>query len=112
MAIGLGTSRMQILLHLRLPNALPSLFAGIRISSGLAVIGAITGELFAGSAQVGVGGIGYAIQYARSQLETDYLFALVAAATVLGFAFFFTVMFVEWLFLHKWHESARAPEAE
>jgi len=105
-------SRMQILLKLRLPNALPSLFTGIRISSGLAVIGAITGELFAGSARVGVGGIGYAIQYARSQLETDYLFALVAAATVLGFAFFFAVMFVEWLFLHKWHESARAPEAE
>jgi NitT/TauT family transport system permease protein len=105
-------SRMQILLKLRLPHALPALFTGIRISSGIAVIGAITGELFAGSARVGVGGIGYAIQYAHAQLETDYLFALVAAATVLGFTFFFAVMFLEWYFLHKWHESARAPEAE
>jgi NitT/TauT family transport system permease protein len=43
-------------------------------------------------------------------LQTDYLFALVAAATVLGFAFFFLVMFFEWYFLHRWHESARAPE--
>jgi NitT/TauT family transport system permease protein len=105
-------SRMQVLLKLRLPHALPALFTGVRISSGIAVIGAITGELFAGSARVGVGGIGYAIQYAHAQLETDYLFALVAAATVLGFAFFFAVMFLEWYFLHQWHESVRAPEAE
>jgi NitT/TauT family transport system permease protein len=107
-----NATRGQVLLHLRLPHALPSLFTGIRISSGIAVIGAITGELFAGSARVGVGGLGYAIQYASAQLQTDYLFALVAAATVLGFTFFFTVMFLEWFFLHKWHESARAPEAE
>ncbi len=102
----------QILLRLRLPHAMPALFTGIRISSGISVIGAITGELFAGSARVGVGGIGYAIQYASAQLETDYLFALVAAATVLGFFFFFAVMFFEWYFLHKWHESARTPEEE
>ena len=107
-----NASRGQILLRLRLPHAMPSLFTGIRISSGIAVIGAITGELFAGSARVGVGGIGYAIQYASAQLETDYLFALVAAATVLGFIFFFAVMFLEWYFLHKWHESARTPEDE
>jgi NitT/TauT family transport system permease protein len=107
-----NASRSQVMLHLRLPHALPSIFTGIRISAGIAVIGAITGELFAGSARVGVGGIGYAIQYAKSQLETDYLFALVVAATVLGFAFFFAVMFVEWLFLHKWHDSARTPDAE
>ncbi|RXH57819.1 ABC transporter permease [Granulicella sibirica] len=105
-------SRAQILLKLRLPHAMPSLFSGIRISSGIAVIGALTGELFAGSARVGVGGIGYAIQYASSQLETDYLFALVAAATFLGFTFFFTVMFLEWYFLHQWHESARTADAE
>ena len=102
-----NASRAQILLKLRLPHAMPALFTGIRIASGIAVIGAITGELFAGSARVGVGGIGYAIQYAVAQLETDYLFALVAAATLLGFVFFFAIMFVEWYFLHNWHESAR-----
>ena len=105
-------SRAQVLFKLRLPHALPSLFAGIRISSGIAVIGAIIGELFAGSARVGVGGLGYAIQYASAQLETDYLFALVGAATLLGFCFFFTAMFLEWFFLHHWHESARAYDIE
>jgi NitT/TauT family transport system permease protein len=107
-----NASPAQKLLKLRLPHAIPSLFVGIRIASGIAVIGAITGELYAGSSQVGVGGLGYSILYASSQLQTDYLFALVLAATVLGFAFFFAVMFLEWYFLHRWHESARVPEAE
>jgi NitT/TauT family transport system permease protein len=98
----------QVLFKLRLPNAMPSLFVGIRISAGIAVIGAITGELFAGSSRVGEGGLGYSILYASNQLETDYLFALVFAATVLGFLFFFIGMFLEWYFLHNWHESNRS----
>jgi len=103
-----NASRLQILTRLRLPHAVPSLFVGIRIAAGISVIGAITGELFAGSTRVGQGGLGYAILYASAQLQTDYLFALVLAATVLGFAFFFISMFLEWYFLHNWHESVRA----
>ena len=102
-----NASRVQLLTRLRLPHAVPSLFVGIRIAAGISVIGAITGELFAGSARVGEGGLGYSILYAMAQLQTDYLFALVLAATVLGFAFFFVVMFLEWHFLHNWHDSAR-----
>jgi NitT/TauT family transport system permease protein len=102
----------QILFKLRLPNALPSLFTGIRISAGISVIGGLTGELFAGSTRVGEGGLGYAIIYANNQMETSYLFALVFAATVLGFTFFFIVMFLEWLALHNWHESSRPQTAE
>ena len=107
-----NASPAQILFKLRLPHSVPSLFVGIRIASGIAVIGAITGELYAGSSSVGVGGLGYSILYASSQLQTDYLFALVLAATVLGFGFLFLAMFLEWYFLHDWHESARAPESE
>jgi NitT/TauT family transport system permease protein len=95
-----------------LPHAVPSLFVGIRIASGIAVIGAITGELYAGSSTVGGGGLGYAILYASSQLQTDYLFALVIAAIVLGLAFYFIVTFLEWHFLYRWHESARTPEID
>lgn len=105
-----NASPAQVLCKLRFPHAVPFLFVGIRIASGIAVIGAITGELYAGSSRVGAGGLGYSILYASSQLETDYLFALVLAATVLGFGFFFVVMSLEWYFLHHWHESARAPE--
>lgn len=102
----------QVLVKLRLPYALPHLFTGIRIAAGISVIGGLTGELFAGSTRVGEGGLGYAILYASNQMEISYLFALVLAATVLGFAFFFIVMFAEWLLLHNWHESKRAMAAE
>jgi len=103
-------TRAQVLFKLRLPHALPNLMVGLRISAGIAVIGAIIGELFASSSRVGVGGLGYSITYAYSQLETDYLFALVAAATALGFAFFFLVMFLEWYFLHSWHETVNSEQ--
>ncbi len=102
----------QIMFKLRLPNALPDFFTGIRISAGISVIGGLTGELFAGSTRVGEGGLGYAIIYANNQMETGYMFALVLAATVLGFSFFFLVMFFEWLALHSWHESKRAQVAD
>jgi NitT/TauT family transport system permease protein len=101
-----NASRFQVLWRLKLPHALPSVFTGIRIASGLSVIGAITGELFAGTSDVGVGGLGYSITYANSQMQTDYMFALVCMSSALGFLFFFTAVFLEWLFLHKWHESA------
>jgi len=102
----------QVMFKLRLPNAMPNFFTGIRIAAGISVIGGLTGELFAGSTRVGEGGLGYAIIYANNQMETAYMFALVLAATVLGFGFFFIVMFLEWLMLHNWHESSRAQVAE
>jgi NitT/TauT family transport system permease protein len=102
----------QIMFKLRLPNALPNLFAGLRISSGISVAGGLIGELFAGSTKVGEGGLGYAITYANNQMEISYVFALVLAATVLGFSFFFIVMFLEWLALHNWHESSRTQTPE
>lgn len=103
---------LQVLLKLRFPHALPGIFTGIRISTGISIIGAITGELFAGSTRVGEGGLGYAILYAYSQLETSYMFALVVAASALGFTLFFVVVYFEWLMLHNWHESSRNRSAE
>jgi NitT/TauT family transport system permease protein len=105
-------SAAQVMFKLRLPHAMPNFFTGIRISAGISVIGGLTGELFAGSTRVGEGGLGYAILYANNQMETAYMFALVMAATVLGFSFFFVVMFLEWMVLHNWHESSRAALAE
>ena len=102
----------QVLLKLRFPHAIPNFFTGLRISSGLSVIGAFTGEWFASSNAVGQGGLGYSIIYANSQLQTDYLFALVVACSVLGSCFFFTVVWFEWLFLHNWHASVMKTETE
>ncbi|HMO65055.1 MAG TPA: ABC transporter permease [Verrucomicrobiota bacterium] len=107
-----NASRAEVLFKLRFPHALPAFFTGLRISAGISVIGAITGELFASSNTVGRGGLGYSIIYANSQLQTDYLFALVLTASALGFLMFFAVVFLEWLWLHRWHESAMRAGAE
>jgi NitT/TauT family transport system permease protein len=103
-------SALRVLIKLRLPSALPHIFTGLRIASGIAVVGAITGELFASSNTVGQGGLGYSITYASSQMQTDYLFALVIASSALGFLFYFSVVWVEWLCLHRWHDSIVTPE--
>ena len=107
-----NASRWQVLWRLKLPHALPALFTGLRIASGLSVIGAITGELFAGSSEIGVGGLGYSITYASSQMETDYMFALALMSSLLGFVFFFVVVYLEWMFLHQWHESTMPLDPE
>jgi NitT/TauT family transport system permease protein len=95
----------SVLFKLRLPNALPNIFTGLRIAAGISVVGAIVGESFAGSTTVGRGGLGYSATFALTQLETPYLFAIVCASSLLGLGFFAIVSFLEWLFLHRWHES-------
>ncbi len=98
-------STFTVLFKLRLPHALPNIFVGLRIASGAAVIGALVGESFAGSASVGQGGLGYSSIYALNQLQTPYLFAIVLVSSLLGMLFFFAVSATEWFCLRHWHES-------
>lgn len=95
---------------LRLPNAIPNLFAGLRVSAGLSVIGAIVGEFIIGSGG-SQGGLGVKVIYAQGKLDTNLLFAEVFAATLLGFLFFVVVSYVGNLLLRSWHESALKQDA-
>jgi NitT/TauT family transport system permease protein len=97
-----------LLFKLRLPNALPHYFTGLRIAAGASVVGAIVGETYAGSTSVGQGGLGYASFYAAFQTQTPYLFALVLVSSLMGLMFFFVVSLAEWFFLRRWHVSAGA----
>jgi NitT/TauT family transport system permease protein len=92
-------------LKLRLPAATPSIIAGMRISAGLSVIGAIVGEFIIGAGGT-QGGLGVKVIFAQARLDTDLMFAQVLSATLLGFGFFLIVSLVGWLFLRTWHESA------
>ncbi len=98
-------SRVTAFWKLRLPSALPSIFAGLRISAGLSVIGAIVGEFIIGSGN-SQGGLGVQIVFAQGRMYTALLFAEVIAATLLGFLFFLVVSGVGQLLLRNWHESA------
>lgn len=95
---------------LRFPGALAHIFAGLRISAGLAVIGAIVGEFIIGSGGE-QGGLGVKVIFAQVRLQTDLLFAEVIAATALGFFFFILVSWIGNLLLRSWHESALKNDA-
>jgi NitT/TauT family transport system permease protein len=104
-----GASRWQILWRLQLPSALPYLLAGMKISGGLALIGAVTAELVAGSGNDT--GLGWIITLAGRNLETAKVFAALALLSVLGIAIFFALSALEWALLHRWHESAVKKQA-
>ena len=98
--------RVRSFFKLRLPAALPSIIAGLRISAGLSVIGAIVGEFIIGSGNA-QGGLGVQIVFAQGRMYTALLFAEVIAATLLGFLFFLAVTALGRPLLAHWHESAR-----
>ncbi|WP_102960799.1 ABC transporter permease [Mangrovicella endophytica] len=85
-----GASRSQILLRIRVPHSLPNLMAGMKIAATLSVIGAIVGE-FAGASD----GLGYAIQFASTQLDTPLVFAALLLVSVLGIVFYYAAELLE-----------------
>jgi NitT/TauT family transport system permease protein len=100
-------SRMQTLLWLRLPNALPHLFAGAKVAIALSLVGAIAGEFVASQS-----GLGYVILAAQGVFDTTREFAAIVILGVAGTILFYIVDFLERLAL-PWHVSqrtqARAP---
>lgn len=85
-----GAKRLDVLLKLELPWAIPSIATGFRIASGLSVIGAIVGEFVAGFSE-GHAGLGITVLAAYRQLRTDLLFAAVVLASLLGLGLFAAV---------------------
>lgn len=83
--------KLTILRKLEFPAAMPAIFAGLRISAGLAVVGAIVGDFFF---KQGAPGIGILIDNYRSRLQSPELFAAILLASLLGVAVFW---FFGWL---------------
>ncbi len=94
-------SSWNMLLRLRIPYALPYIFSGLKIATGLAVIGAIVGEF------VGGGGVGSIIDVARTQQRLDKVFAAVLISAILGFVLFSLVQLLSSRVLRRWHASER-----
>ncbi|MBY8860290.1 ABC transporter permease [Nocardia sp. CA2R105] len=93
------------LFSLRIPHAVPQIMTGLKIGASSAAIGAIVGEFAAGIGG-GAGGLGYAVTRYANQLQTPQLFAAVIVASVIALVLFGLVTLIEWLLLHRWHESA------
>jgi NitT/TauT family transport system permease protein len=94
-------SSRQTLWMLKIPFALPQIFSGLRIASGLAVVGAIVGEF------IGGGGLGSVVDAARTQQRVDRVFAAVLLSSLLGIILVGAVNIVSTLSLGSWHSSER-----
>jgi NitT/TauT family transport system permease protein len=99
-----GAKRSDSLFKLELPFALPSIATGLRVASGLSVIGAIVGEFVAGFSE-GSAGLGITVLAAYRQLRTDLLFAAVMLASVLGLGLFAAVNLVSSLVLRRFRAA-------
>lgn len=94
-------SQWHILFKIRLPNALPSMFAGMKVGIAFALVGAIVGEFVAG--QVGLGAM---IMQAQGSFDSARAFAAIILLAVMGTVLFYLVELVERLCL-PWHTSQR-----
>jgi NitT/TauT family transport system permease protein len=97
----LGANRWKIFMKAQIPNSLPFLFSGMRISITLAMIGAVVGEFVGGSE-----GLGYLIVVSTSQLKTEVVFASLVVLTIVGSVLFAIVGIVERILI-PWSSSER-----
>ena len=100
-----GASRWQTLRYLRLPAALPYFLGGLRISGGLALIGAVVAEYVAGSGGT-ASGLAFRILEASYQLKIPRMFAALAMISCAGILIFLVLSYISHLLLRRWHESA------
>lgn len=97
-------SRLERLVKLQLPHAIPDIFVGLRIAAGLSVIGAIVGEFFF---RQGTPGLGRILDQYRAYLETDLLMGALFWAVFLGLVSFWTVGFFANRLTRNWYEERR-----
>lgn len=100
-------SRLQTLLRLRIPSALGYFFAGLRISSGLALIGAVVAEFVAGTGGRSAG-LAYEILQAGFQLDIPRMFAALSLITAAGILLFLAMSGLSRLALGSWGDPERA----
>lgn len=85
----MGASRWQVFFHARWPNAMPSLFAGLKIAATYSVTAAIIGEWLGASS-----GLGVYLTRASHSFLTDRVFASIVVISVLSLAYFALVSFL------------------
>jgi NitT/TauT family transport system permease protein len=101
----MGASQWKTFVKIRIPAALPNIFAGLKVASTLAVVGAVVGE-FIGADR----GLGYQLIVANGLMDVQLSFAVLVALSLLGIALYVAVDLLERLAL-PWHVSHRVAGA-
>jgi len=99
------SSRLVRLRKLMFPAALPAIFAGLRISAGLSVIGAIVGDFFFGRGDTGIGQL---LRTYSSRLRGEELLAAVIMSSLLGVAVFLLFGWLQNRVIGKWYDATSA----
>jgi NitT/TauT family transport system permease protein len=102
-----AAGELEVFRRVRIPNALPYVFTGLKVATVLAMIGAIVGDYFGGSAN----SLGTKIRQSAGYFDFETAWAAIIVASVLGIAFYGAVALVE-RFTMSWHPSARAGRSE
>jgi NitT/TauT family transport system permease protein len=100
----MGAGELTTFIKIRLPKALPSIFGGLKVGMGQAVVGATVGEFIAAES-----GLGYLQLISQVRLDTPLLFAAVVVLSILGVLLFNIVGLVERLAL-PWSRVATQSE--
>jgi NitT/TauT family transport system permease protein len=96
-------NRVTRLRKLMFPAAMPAIFAGLRISAGLAVIGAVVGDFFFGRGDVGIGNL---LRRYASRLQGEELLAAVIMTSALGVTVFGIFGMIQDRAIGKWHDGS------
>lgn len=96
----LRAGRLQTLLRLKLPAALPVIMAGLRVAVVLALVGAVVGEFIGGRI-----GLGASIIAAQSVMDSSLIFALFIVITALGMLLYEAVRLLERRVLHRFSKG-------
>jgi NitT/TauT family transport system permease protein len=100
-ARSMGASPLDLFLKVRLPAALPNIFAGLKMAMAAAAVGAIVGEFVASSE-----GLGYLLQVANGEIKTPLAFACLILLSLMGIVLYFAIESVERVAI-RWHVSQR-----
>ncbi len=89
LAKSMRASKLSILIHIRLPAAMPAMSSGLRVAAAVAPIGAVVGEWVGSSA-----GLGYLMLHANGRMQTDLMFASLLVLAIVALIIYFSIDFI------------------
>ncbi|TMH69458.1 MAG: ABC transporter permease [Betaproteobacteria bacterium] len=101
-----GASQWKMFAMIRLPQALPQIFTGLKVGAALAATAAVVAEFVASDK-----GLGYLLLQYNGNLDTPMVFATIILLSLIGLAVYYTVELIE-RFTIPWHVSQRLTAEE
>jgi NitT/TauT family transport system permease protein len=99
-----GAGGWRLFAKIRLPQALPHIFTGLKVGAALSATAAVVAEFVASDK-----GLGYLLLQYNGQLETPMVFAIVVLLSLIGLAVYYAVELLE-RFTIPWHVSQQRDE--